>query len=704
MDHLWSCFKGKESQEGQGCQLPWEERTREQVEQDFLEKYGKPRPDVEHVVVLMLENRTFDNIFGVFMDRRYQSGEIERSSWDQDGQPLYEYSNKVTRDDEDTIEKIKSVSDDAGCYGFCEKVLHSLHHAAHMSPIQVNQYLPARRKHKQTGTGKKHDFKVWSRNPDTEDIYSEEAMGMPNGDPAEKFHLLNMCLFEKLHVEPDEMDKPTMGGFAQQYYVLEQAHVEKQYKHNATLLHQMKLKLTLHGMQNMEEEIERWPDSTDFEKKRSPAMHVYLPEQMGVFTQLATAFGLSDTYFASCPCQTWPNRLFAANGHCYGYVNNLAFSGELYDEEPNMTFGTIRRLHQFKNHTLFNRLRHAGVEWSIFAGDWSLALLINSAMHDPTSLKRLYKYDQFKEHVDKSQLPEFTWIEPQFLESGGKPPNDMHPPHNTLYAQELVADVYNTLRSNEELWKKTLFIVNCDEGVGIFDHVKPPLAPHPGEYTTAGYTFIDQQRPRFLYSNPFKRYGTRTPCLLASPLLDPGSVVRPDRKLSATPEGKLYPFDHTSVIRTVLDLFVGTEYFLTERDRQAPSFAPYLRQTAREDLGPTDVELPSECPPLHPDKAGKERKKCHGVSLLVNMIMRDTHSDHEHGAKLSSFGKQIHPDSDHPDESHVKPKYLAKQQVAFKERDADSGIIFVRQCIEAITANFSELEKNINELEVRLAP
>ena len=29
-----------------------------------------------------LENRTFDNLLGVFMDRRYRSGEVKPSKWD----------------------------------------------------------------------------------------------------------------------------------------------------------------------------------------------------------------------------------------------------------------------------------------------------------------------------------------------------------------------------------------------------------------------------------------------------------------------------------------------------------------------------------------------------------------------------------------------------------------------------------------------
>ena len=90
----------------------------------------------------------------------------------------------------------------------------------------------------------------------------------------------------------------TLGGFAQTYYDRE-----------------------VHDVSQLQDV---WEDQTDFEKLRSPAMHVYLPEQVQVFTDIAENFACSDTYFASCPCQTWPNRHFAATGHCYGYVNNLA--------------------------------------------------------------------------------------------------------------------------------------------------------------------------------------------------------------------------------------------------------------------------------------------------------------------------------------------------------------------------------------------
>merc|ERR1711998_94812 len=124
-------------------------------------------------------------------------------------------------------------------------------------------------------------------------------------------------------------------------------------------------------------------------------------------------------------------------------------------------------------------------------------------------------------------------------------------------------------------------------------------------------------------SNPFNRYGTRTPCLLATPLLQKGSVVRPQGSEDS------YPFDHCSVIRTVLDLFVGPDAYLTDRDYFAPSFAPCLLTQARPNLG--FQELACEAPPPGEDhdceepppgvgkRKDNKRWGCHSVKHLMEM-------------------------------------------------------------------------------------
>merc|ERR1719454_98618 len=128
----------------------------------------------------------------------------------------------------------------------------------------------------------------------------------------------------------------------------------------------------------------RYPSTdptVDSNEVRSPAMHCFLPVQVSVFTALAEEFGVSDTYFASAPCQTWANRLFAMTGHCYGYVNNLADKGELYAHDKMDVPKTSARLMQFYDDVIFDKLLRHGVEYSIYCGDCPLSVALSRQMN-----------------------------------------------------------------------------------------------------------------------------------------------------------------------------------------------------------------------------------------------------------------------------------------------------------------------------------
>lgn len=53
-----------------------------------------------------------------------------------------------------------------------------------------------------------------------------------------------------------------------------------------------------------------------------------------VISELAKSFAVCDHWYASAPCQTWPNRGFVHTGSSDGHINNDDY--ELYDisEEP----------------------------------------------------------------------------------------------------------------------------------------------------------------------------------------------------------------------------------------------------------------------------------------------------------------------------------------------------------------------------------
>ena len=56
------------------------------------------------------------------------------------------------------------------------------------------------------------------------------------------------------------------------------------------------------------------------------------------------------------------------------------------------------------------------------------------------------------------------------------PQNDDHPVADMRNGQVFLKGIYDTLRSNPALWRKTLLIITYDEHGGFYDHVVPPIA------------------------------------------------------------------------------------------------------------------------------------------------------------------------------------------------------------------------------------
>ena len=187
-------------------------------------------------------------------------------------------------------------------------------------------------------------------------------------------------------------------------------------------------------------------------------MHYFTPDQVPVISQLARAFGVSDRWHASAPCQTWPNRFFVHTGPANGYVNN----------------SPTHFPYQMK--TVFNRLAEAGQNWRVYFHDIpqsaTLALLWDRAL----THFRHFETD-FAQDAAAGSLPAYSFIEPRYFTDTllNKMPNDEHPPHNVAYGEALIAAVYNAVRGGPR-WKQTLLVITYDEHGGCFDHVVPPPA------------------------------------------------------------------------------------------------------------------------------------------------------------------------------------------------------------------------------------
>lgn len=199
-------------------------------------------------------------------------------------------------------------------------------------------------------------------------------------------------------------------------------------------------------------------------------MHYFTPDQVPVISQLARAFGVSDRWHASAPCQTWPNRFFVHTGTANGYVNNSPTRFPYLME------------------TVFNRLAAARQSWRVYFHDIPQSATLARLWSGLLSNFRDFD-DDFARDAAAGNLSGYSFIEPRYFTDTllNKIPNDEHPPHNVAYGEALIAAVYNAVRSGPA-WKNTLLVITYDEHGGCYDHVVPPPATPPGGQTPMGST------------------------------------------------------------------------------------------------------------------------------------------------------------------------------------------------------------------------
>ena len=170
----------------------------------------------------------------------------------------------------------------------------------------------------------------------------------------------------------------------------------------------------------------------------------------------------------------------------------------------------------------------------------------------PDAARHFGKLEDFHRLARAGQLPTFSYLEPfwSISQTTNDNPvqerlvsvlgNDYHPPGNILLGEEFVKEVYTSLIANTDAWRRTLLLITFDEFVGTFDHITEPLKAGVVEPPWGP----DGQPP---FKGPthfaFDRLGARVPTILISPYVQKGTVFRSTGKV---------PYDHTSVIATTL--------------------------------------------------------------------------------------------------------------------------------------------------------
>ncbi len=171
--------------------------------------------------------------------------------------------------------------------------------------------------------------------------------------------------------------------------------------------------------------------------------------------------------------------------------------------------------------------------------------------------------------VQQNALANYSFVIPRFLNSTNSThatdglANSQHAPQDARYGDNLVADVYEALRSNLPLWANSCLIVTYDEHGGFYDHVVPPQnVPNPD-----GKNSPQPSDPSYAPAFTFNRLGIRVPAVIASPWVLAGKVDSTQ-------------YQHTSVLATLKAIF-GLRNFLTLRDKSANSFEGLFNELAQ---------------------------------------------------------------------------------------------------------------------------
>jgi phospholipase C len=285
--------------------------------------------------------------------------------------------------------------------------------------------------------------------------------------------------------------------------------------------------------------VKSYWDATPRPADRSLVMGYYDKSAVPVFDFFARNFAICDHWFSPLPAGTQTNRLMAMSGESLIHHNvsdPLQFPNQplVYD----WLDGTLGDNH-------WCSYQWAGLPFFSLMTTWLPRIM--AGFNDPAALGEFRRYEMFKQQwLDGNAIPDVVFIEPKYTDDptfSFRSANDDHCPTGITGGQKFLADIYNTLISNSELWNSTMLIVTYDEHGGFFDHISPPQVPeHAGGVN-------------------FATTGVRVPAFVISPFVKPGSVFSDQ-------------VDSTSILQLLAERFTpGHDYSAAVATRQK-SFKP----------------------------------------------------------------------------------------------------------------------------------
>ena len=197
------------------------------------------------------------------------------------------------------------------------------------------------------------------------------------------------------------------------------------------------------------------------DKAAKAFMGCFSPEKLPAMTTLARSFVTCDRWFCSVPGPTSPNRMFVhaatsagSTAGCY-----LREQGLTPPEAITTTFENIDEC-------------RPDLGWKVYGHD-----NLKTAQAFPYVRARPEQNGSLRDFFDDCEagtLPGYCWLVPelnwQSQHAGGGGAE-----HGLVPGDDLIADVFEALRAQPQLWDETLFVITYDECGGYWDS-QPALA------------------------------------------------------------------------------------------------------------------------------------------------------------------------------------------------------------------------------------
>jgi phospholipase C len=294
----------------------------------------------------------------------------------------------------------------------------------------------------------------------------------------------------------------------------------------------------------------------EFKERVGRVMGYHPAEHVPVYDLFATEFGVCRYWYSSFPGNTWVNRTIAMTGSAARAIRPPKDAPEVGPVDPHADHlhWIVDNQMPFDERSFFQTLdahkyKGAPIQWACYAQDVPSLLCIDASYASELKNRvngkpdRLRPIGKFFEDAEKGTLPHVSWVDPNFMDVGDmsenlfgwnprgewhqrfidtEAANDDHPPIDVAHGQAFLMAITRALMKSPQ-WTKTMLIVTYDEHGGFFDHVPPKPNPVPE-------------------SPAFNSLGARVPAFVVSPWVE--------RQLVSETQ-----YDHTSIIKTILMKF-----------------------------------------------------------------------------------------------------------------------------------------------------